>query len=99
MTRPRRRLWDYESPRGITAGEAAHLLGISESTFKTILPDLERAGFPKQDSLTGRRDKKAIDLWLDRRAGIASPLAVDQGDDGDLGARLDQWVKSGGVTS
>ena len=72
------------------------MLGISETHFKTILPKLNAAGFPREDPITGRRDKRAIDLWLDRRNGIPSTFSTESGDDDNgLGDRLDRWAESG----
>ena len=59
-------------PRGLTDHESAGYLGLGPTEFSRILPDLEAEGFPKQDPLTGRRDFKAIEAWMDTRSGVAS---------------------------
>lgn len=71
MPKPRPKLFDTESPRGLLQREVGWYLGIGESRFRQLKPQLEREGFPKPDSITGRYDRRAIDLWLDQRSGIA----------------------------
>ncbi len=39
--------------------------------FSRKLPQLEAEGFPKPDPVTGRRDRNAIDAWLDARSGLS----------------------------
>jgi len=65
------------SPRGLTAREVAQYLGCAESTFFAKRATLEASGFPQKNRLTGRWDKKAIDLWLDRISGIEQGMPVD----------------------
>ncbi len=71
-------------PRGLTAEETGWYLGLGTTQFRKLLPRLEADGFPKPDPLTGRRDLKAIEVWWDRRSGLA---ADDR--DGGLMQRLD----------
>ncbi len=86
MTRARSR-FDLP-PRGLTDHETAGHLGLGDGYFKSLLPKLEAEGFPKPDPLTGRRDFKAIERWMDARAGIDKYGGQDDGDDG-LAARLE----------
>lgn len=83
MTRRRPRLFDEtrgHTPRGITASEAAWHLGLSENDFHDRLPRLLGAGFPKPDPLTTRYDIRAIDAWLDERAGLSNHSAFNDND-------------------
>lgn len=79
MSARRPRLQDGGQPRGLTAEEAAFLLGFSRDHFDAMLPKMLRAGFPPKDPLLDRYDRKAIDCWWDVRSGIASAVAEDRG--------------------
>ena len=57
-------------PRWITDTETAGYMGLGGSAFKDLLPKLYAAGFPQPDGLTGRRDWKAIEVWMDERSGL-----------------------------
>jgi hypothetical protein len=57
-------------PRLVPAQKAARRLHLTEVEFREKLPALLRAGFPAACSITGHYDLKAIDTWLDARAGI-----------------------------
>ncbi len=70
MTRARPRF--NLPPRGLTGDESAGYLGLGVTEFTRLLPRLEAEGFPRPDSLTGRRDWKAIENWMDVRAGLAA---------------------------
>lgn len=52
------------------AQKAARRLHLTEAEFREKLYALQRAGFPSACSITGHYDLKAIDAWLDRRAGL-----------------------------
>ncbi|MGY3610460.1 MULTISPECIES: hypothetical protein [unclassified Bradyrhizobium] len=52
------------------AQKAARRLHLTETEFREKLHALQRAGFPAACSVTGHYDLKAIDAWLDARAGI-----------------------------
>ena len=71
-------------PRGLIAYESAGYIGLGESEFSRVLPQLEAEGFPKPDPVTGRRDRKAVDIWMDARSGL-----VGESYDGGLGQRLE----------
>lgn len=73
-------------PRGLTADESAGYLGLGGTEFSRLLPRLESEGFPKPDSLTGRRDFKAIENWMDVRAGLA-----EDGSDNGLLAKIEEY--------
>ncbi len=57
-------------PRLVPAQKAARRLHLTEAEFRDKLSNLLRAGFPSACSVTGHYDLKAIDAWLDARAGI-----------------------------
>jgi hypothetical protein len=58
-------------PRILTSPhQVAALLGRGEEWFRLKRPKLEAAGFPHFDTLLGGWDSAAIDVWLDRRAGL-----------------------------
>ncbi len=52
-------------PRGLIESESAGVLGLGMTEYTRLLPRLEAAGFPNPDPLTGRRDWKAIENWMD----------------------------------
>jgi hypothetical protein len=69
-------------PRLVPAQKAARRLHLTEAEFREKLPELLRAGFPTACSITGHYDLKAIDGWLDRRAGIGE--SASQGASADV---------------
>ncbi len=73
-------------PRGLTDDESGGFIGLGPSKFSDLLPRLEAEGFPKPDSLTGRRDFKAIENWMDVRAGLA-----EDGSDNGLLAKIEEY--------
>ncbi len=84
MTRARPRF--TLPPRGLTCEESAGYIGLGMTEFNRLLPRLEAAGYPKIDPLTGRRDRKAIENWMDVRAGL------DQdGSDNGLLAKIEEF--------
>ena len=82
MTRARPR-FDLP-PRGLIDHETASYIGLGMPEFSRKLPQLEAEGFPKPDRVTGRRDRKAIDAWLDARSGL-----IGESYDGGLSQRLE----------
>ncbi len=76
-------------PRGLTVEESAGYLGLGMTEFNRLLPRLEGEGFPKPDSLTGRRDWKAIENWMDVRAGLA-----EDGSDNGLLAKIEEFRRA-----
>ncbi len=71
-------------PRGLIEHEAAGYVGLGPTEFHHLLPELEAEGFPRPDPVTGRRDRKAIDAWMDARGGLTGEVY-----DGGLGQRLE----------
>ena len=71
-------------PRGLIDHETAGYIGLGMTEFHRKLPELEAEGFPKLDPVTGRRDRKAVDAWMDTRSGLAG-----ESYDGGLGQRLE----------
>lgn len=67
---PRNKFKDIAEPRLLSEEDTAHYLGIGAPRFSAIKTMLEKNGFPRLDTLLGRRDRRAIDLWLDARAGL-----------------------------
>ncbi len=76
-------------PRGLTIDESAGYLGLGMTEFNRLLPRLEAEGFPKIDPLTGRRDWKAIENWMDVRAGLAQ-----DGSDNGLLAKIEEFRRA-----
>ncbi len=81
MTRARPKFND--TPRGLIDYESAGYIGLGPTDFSRVLPQLEAEGFPKPDPVTGRRDRKAIDAWMDARGRLTGEEY-----DGGLGQRL-----------
>jgi len=84
MTRARPRF--TLPPRGLTDYESGGHIGLGPTEFTRLLPRLEAEGFPKPDPLTGRRDWKAIENWMDVRAGLA-----EDGVDNGLLAKIEEF--------
>ena len=57
----------HVDPRDVPVHIAARRLGLSESEFRAVLPNLEGRGFPNADETTGRYDLDAIDEWRRQR--------------------------------
>lgn len=76
-------------PRGLTIDESAGYLGLGLDKFNQLLPRLEAEGFPKPDSLTDRRDWKAIENWMDLRSGLA-----EDGSDNGLLAKIEEFRRA-----
>ena len=87
MTRARPRF--TLPPRGLIESESAGVIGLGPSEFNRLLPRLEAEGFPKRDPLTGRRDWKAIENWMDVRAGLA-----EDGSDNGLMAKIEEFRRA-----
>ena len=87
MTRARPRF--TLPPRGLTIEESANYIGLGTTEFSHLLPRLEAEGFPKPDPLTGRRDWKAIENWMDVRAGL-----VRDGIDNGLLAKIEEFRRA-----
>ena len=87
MTRARPRF--TLPPRGLTVDESAGYLGLGMTEFTRLLPRLEAEGFPRPDRVTGRRDWKAIESWMDVRAGLA-----EDGSDNGLLAKIEEFRRA-----
>ncbi|MCZ6496439.1 MAG: hypothetical protein O6924_09695, partial [Alphaproteobacteria bacterium] len=84
MTRARPK---YTEPtRGLIESESAGVIGLGMTEYTRLLPRLEAEGFPKPDPLTGKRNVKAIEHWMDVRAGL-----VQDGNDNGLMARIEEF--------
>lgn len=53
----------------MTDGELCEHFGISERKLRAAR---SVPGFPKRDPLFGKTDRKAVENWFDRRAGIGN---------------------------
>ncbi len=84
MTRARPKF--TRPPRGLTVEESAGYIGLGITEFTRLLPRLEAEGFPKPDPLTRRRDWKAIENWMNLRAGLA-----EDGSDNGLLAKIEEF--------
>jgi hypothetical protein len=56
--------------RGIPPVKAARRLGLTMSGFDAVKEKYFEIGFPRPDPISGNYDLKAIDLWMDSRAGL-----------------------------
>lgn len=56
----------------LTDAECAKRIGVETDDFKSMLPTLEKSGFPLKDPLFKKRYWPAIQAFLDRRNGLAS---------------------------
>ncbi len=79
-------------PRYVPPQKAARRLHITAAQFVDKAPALEALGFPLPCPVTGHYDLKAIDAWMDMRAGLAPRAAILAGDalnaNDVVGARL-----------
>ena len=57
-------------PRLVPMAKAARRLHLTPAEFEAKAGDLHQYGFPTPCPVTGHYDLKAIDAWLDRRAGL-----------------------------
>jgi len=74
------------SPRLKPKSAVAKRLGMCVATFDKRLSDLQMQGFPLYDTLLGGYDMKAIDTWLDRRAGLLTTSKRN------ADAEFDEWA-------
>jgi len=72
-------------PRLLTKAEAAHYTGCG--SLRTFEDRVQRGILPGPVPGTHSWDRKAIDLWLDRKAGIATTIAPAD----DASAALAEW--------
>ncbi len=62
---------DKEPPRLISESETAYYLGMSNSEFSRRAAELEKAlGLPPRHPALGKRDRIAIDMWIDELFGV-----------------------------
>lgn len=57
-------------PRMVPPAKAARRIGLTLAEFQARAAELEAAGFPVADPLTGCIALESIDIWIDRRAGL-----------------------------
>jgi hypothetical protein len=58
------------SPRFMTDADLCRYFGLSERTLMRLRAT---STFPKKDEMISRTDRRAVELFFDRRAGIPSP--------------------------
>lgn len=69
-------------PRCWTSIQVCERLGCSLSWFAANRARLYRAGMPQPDELLGgKTDAKALEAWLDRRAGLIDALGASSDPD------------------
>lgn len=73
------------TPRLMNMDQTAEYLGASRSWFSRKRDQLEQSGFPlpalPHDQFGGARwDRKAIDLWLDRKSNILVNVSIKKTD-------------------
>ncbi len=78
MTRGRPKF--IPTPRVWSDFQVACRLGKSESWLGIHRPRLEAEGFPPRDPLLGGTDADAVEVWLNRRSGIANGKLDDDFD-------------------
>ena len=61
-------------PRYVPQVKAARRLHLTGSEFSAALEALLDEGFPAPCPITGHFDLKAIDAWMDKRAGLQDRL-------------------------
>lgn len=57
-------------PRMVGPEKVARRLGVTLAIFDRKREELERAGFPKADSVLGTYSLEAVDKWIDARSGL-----------------------------
>ena len=67
-------------PRLVPAAKAARRVGLHVDEFLAKIGALCKAGFPPAEPVTGNFDLKAIDAWLDRRAGLQAAQQLADND-------------------
>jgi hypothetical protein len=75
-------------PRGWTQEQVAARLGVSVGWLAQNRKTLARLGMPQPDPmLCGRTDSKALETWMDRRAGLVD-WGADKSDHDPFAERL-----------
>lgn len=64
------------SPRFMTDEELRSYFGLSERALTRLRAT---ARFPPKDGLINKTDRRAVELFFDRRAGLSSPMAAISG--------------------
>ncbi len=77
MARPRPQF--TPPPRIFNEFQTACRLGRPQSWLAKNRDRLEAEGLPPVDDLLGGRDADAIDVWLDKRSGLADARSGDDG--------------------
>lgn len=62
-----------EAPRFMTDQQLREHFGLSERALVRLRAT---KSFPRKDELINRTDRRAVEVFFDRRSGIASPMAV-----------------------
>lgn len=64
------------SPRFMTDDELRSYFGLSERALNRLRATNR---FPQRDALINKTDRRAVELFFDRRSGLASPMAAING--------------------
>ena len=64
------------SPRFMTDDELRSYFGLSERALNRLRATNR---FPQRDALINKSDRRAVELFFDRRSGLASPMAAING--------------------
>lgn len=62
---------DRFAPRFMTDGELREWFGLSERAFDRLRAT---RAFPARDRLVNKTDRRAVEVFFDRRAGLDSPV-------------------------
>lgn len=65
------------TPMVLTAGQVAHLLGRSETTFKRDRLELEDLGFPQKLPGLNKWSRAAVTRWIETNGKTYEPAAPD----------------------
>lgn len=64
------------SPRFMTDDELRAFFGLSERALARLRATNR---FPQRDALINKTDRRAVELFFDRRSGLASPMVAIDG--------------------
>ena len=66
-------------PRMMTDAELREYFGLPERALRSLRAD---RAFPRKNPIVGKTDRRAVDNYFDRVAGLANPLSADNVVDG-----------------
>jgi predicted DNA-binding transcriptional regulator AlpA len=74
---PRKTTRSLPDPRIWSPDQVASRLGRSPGWLYERMPRLKQLGFPRKDEVLGGWDSKAVENWLDRRAGLETNANIE----------------------